>query len=153
MITIKIMANIFLKAYHFSTSFKSVYLFNSTSKPMCYILPLFHFTHQEASHRDWEEARSKPRSPQWQSHEVAWAPWLQGLWLSITTEPGSNIAQVPSQGLWEKDESLTTWTLPGLPCFTLGSTCLFPFCVLRMVDWLPYVRSSFVNMISVLEND
>lgn len=153
MITIiKIMANIFLKAYHFSTSFKSVHLFNSTSKSMCYILPLFHFTHQEASHRDLE-ACSKPRSPQWQSHEVAWALWFQGLWLSITAEPGSNIAQVLSQGLWEKEESLTRWTLPGLPCITLGSTCLFPVCVLRMVDWFPYVRSSFVNMISVLEND
>lgn len=62
MITIiKIMANIFLKAYHFSKSLKSVHLLNSNSKPMWYILPLFHFTHQEARHRDLE-ACSKPCS-------------------------------------------------------------------------------------------
>lgn len=69
---IKITANIFLKAYHFSMSFKFVHLFNSNSKPMWYILPLFHFTHREASHRDLE-ACSKPCSLQWQSRELAWA--------------------------------------------------------------------------------
>lgn len=136
--------------YHFSKSFKFVYSFNSNPNLIRCSLLLFPFY----SPGNWgteigcKIARNLIASSG-RAKKSAWAVWLQGAHISNIGRQGSNIntsyilkAFLPDAKIsgWEEKESAAMWILAET-FSTLGNTCPFPFCVLEMVAWFPFLRS------------